>query len=60
MEWKHTMEERRTLLRHKINILRQHLREGVDIGLAATYLREIAEAEWELRNLGEPPGFEQC
>ena len=44
------MDERKKLLRRKIDLLRHYLREGVEVGIAATYLREIAEAEWELKN----------
>jgi hypothetical protein len=45
------VNERLALLRRKIDLLRGYLREGVELGVAATYLREIAEAEWELRHL---------
>lgn len=43
------MDQRRMALRHKIDILQDSLREGLDATIAATYLREIVEAERELR-----------
>lgn len=54
------MEERRSLLRRKIDLLREYLKEGVDISIASSYLREIAEAELELRNTGRLPKIEHC
>lgn len=53
------MEKRRSLLHRKSEILRACLREGVDTSLAVNYLREIAEAEQELRHLGAPPAPEE-
>jgi hypothetical protein len=45
------VEERLALLRRKIELLRSYLADGVEVSIAAAYLREIAEAEWELRRL---------
>ena len=38
-------------LRRRIELYRRYLREGVDAGLAADYLREIVEAEAELARI---------
>jgi len=46
-----TMKERAELLRRKMAVLRGYLREGVEADLAATHLRDIAEAEVELRGI---------
>lgn len=54
------MDERKMLLRRKIDLLRHCLHEGVELGIAATYLREIAEAEWELKNHPSPTDPEHC
>jgi hypothetical protein len=54
------MEKRRSLLQRKIEILRACLRDGVDASVAASYLREIAEAEHELRHLGAEPELGEC
>ncbi len=45
------MENRAATLRHKIVLLRRYLREGVDADVAVFHLRDIAEAEAELRNI---------
>jgi hypothetical protein len=54
------MNERLVLLRRKIDLLRGYLRDGVELGIAASYLREIAEAEWELRRLEGSLEREPC
>lgn len=45
------MQERRLLLRRKIELLRECLRQGVESEVAETYLTEIAAAEAELRRI---------
>jgi hypothetical protein len=45
------METKAQALRRKIAILRDYLREGVDLDLASMYLRDIAVAEAELKRL---------
>ncbi len=45
------MDERSELLRHRIELYRRYLREGVDANLAAQYLREIGAAEAELAEI---------
>jgi hypothetical protein len=47
------METKAEALRRKIAILRDYLREGVDVALASTYLRDIAEAQAELKRLDD-------
>jgi hypothetical protein len=45
------MSERAELLRRRIELYRRHLREGVDVVLAAEYLREIVATEAELQEI---------
>ena len=45
-------EERAELLRRRLELYRRYLREGVDASLAEQYLRQIAEDEAELRQIG--------
>ncbi len=45
------MGNRASDLRRKIAILRGYLRKGVDADTALNHLREIAEAEAELRSI---------
>ncbi len=45
------MEERAKALRRKIALLHGYLREGLDADMALYHLREIMEAESELRGL---------
>lgn len=54
------MDDRRSLLRRKIDIFRACLREGVEISTAANYLLELVEAERELRHSGARRGQEVC
>ncbi len=46
------MDERAEFLRRRIELYRRYLREGVDIDVAAEYLRQIAEDEGELAEIG--------
>jgi len=50
------MDDRRALLRRKIELLETYLRDGIDAELAAAYLEEITRARRELRELdaGKP------
>jgi hypothetical protein len=45
------MEDRATALRRKIALLRGYLRDGMDADMALIHLREIMEAEAELRGI---------
>ncbi len=54
------MEDRPSFLRRKIRLLLEFLRDGVEADHAAAYLREIAEAERELRMLEKTWQPDQC
>lgn len=45
------MEDRRALLRRKMALLQRWLREGVPSDVATDHLRDMIEAESELRSL---------
>lgn len=45
------MEDRPSFLRRKIRLLLEFLRDGVEADHATAYLRDLAEAERELRML---------
>lgn len=44
------MGDKIAILRREIALLRGYLREGVDADIGQTHLREIAQAEAELRD----------
>jgi hypothetical protein len=51
------VECRLNMLRRRIALCREHLRQGFDPEFAAVYVREIAEAQRELADLLERSGL---
>jgi hypothetical protein len=50
------MSERTEILRRRIALYRRYLAEGVEVELARQYLRDIAQMEAELSQIGKSEG----